>query len=319
VVSNPKDIDIPDQTGKLAVVTGANSGIGFGTASRLAGAGAEVILAVRSVEKGEDAVRRLRAEHPSATLTVERLDLSSLDSVTELADRMSKKGRPIHILINNAGVMAIPTRMSTVDGFEQQLGTNYLGHFALTGRLLPLLREGSARVVSLSSGVSRIGRINLADLQSERRYRPWTAYGQSKLAMLMFAFELDRHSRRYGWGILSNAAHPGATHTNLQSAGPGMGRRGNRAPLFSRLVERMPGLWQDVPQGCLPTLYAATSPEAVGGKYYGPDGFAEMTGLPRVAQVPRRAKDEAVAERLWAASESLTHVRFPTDRASVAA
>ncbi|HZN71887.1 MAG TPA: SDR family oxidoreductase [Micromonosporaceae bacterium] len=313
-MSKPKDIDIPDQTGKLAVVTGSNSGIGYGAATRLAGAGADVILAVRNVDKGVDAVRRIAAEHPGAQVTVEQVDLSSLDSVAEFADRMTRQGRPVHILVNNAGVMAVPNRMTTVDGFELQLGTNHLGHFALTGRLLPLLRAGSARVVSLSSGVARIGRINLDDLQSERKYRPWTAYGQSKLATLMFAFELDRRSRRYGWGIMSNAAHPGGTHTNLQSSGPGMGRKDNRAPLLTRLVERMPGLWQEIPQGCLPTLYAATSSDAVGGGYYGPDGFAEMTGLPRKAHVPRRAKDESVAERLWTTSEALTQVRFPTDR-----
>jgi NAD(P)-dependent dehydrogenase (short-subunit alcohol dehydrogenase family) len=309
-MAKPKDIDVPEQSGKLAVVTGANSGIGFGVAGRLAGAGAEVVLAVRSVDKGEDAAQRIRAEHPHAVLSVERLDLSDLGSVAEFAAAMNERGRAVDILVNNAGVMAVPARKSTVDGFELQLGTNYLGHFALTGRLLPLLRAGSARVVTLSSGVSMIGRIDLDDLQGERRYGPWRAYSQSKLATLMFAFELDRRSRRFGWGLVSNAAHPGVTHTNLQSTGPNLGRA--RPSWTARLMERMPGIWQEIPQGALPTLYAVTSPRAIGGGYYGPDGFGELTGLPKTARVPRRARDEAVAARLWTVSESLTRVRFPT-------
>jgi NAD(P)-dependent dehydrogenase (short-subunit alcohol dehydrogenase family) len=312
-MAQAKDIEIPDQSGKLAVVTGANSGIGFGATQRLAGAGAEVVLAVRSLDKGEEAARRIRAEHPDAKLSVERLDLSDLGSVAAFAAAMSERTASIDILINNAGVMAVPTRKSTVDGFELQFGTNHLGHFALTGRLLPLLSAGSARVVTLSSGVSRIGRIALDDLQGERRYGPWRAYSQSKLATLMFAFELDRRSQRYGWGLLSNAAHPGATHTNLQSTGPNLGRR--RPSWTARLMDRMPGIWQEIPQGSLPTLYAATSPHAVGGGYYGPDGFGELTGTPKAAKVPSRARDEAVAAKLWDASESLTNVRYPTNHA----
>jgi NAD(P)-dependent dehydrogenase (short-subunit alcohol dehydrogenase family) len=158
-----------------------------------------------------------------------------------------------------------------------------------------------------------IGRIDLTDLQSERRYGPWRAYSQSKLATLMFAFELDRRSRRFGWGLVSTAAHPGATHTNLQSTGPNLGR--SRPSWTTRLMEGMPGIWQEIPQGALPTLYAVTSPLAVGGGYYGPDGFGELTGLPKAARVPRKARDESVAERLWTVSESLTNVRFPTGHA----
>jgi NAD(P)-dependent dehydrogenase (short-subunit alcohol dehydrogenase family) len=206
--------------------------------------------------------------------------------------------------------MTPPTRHTTADGFELQFGTNHLGHFALTGRLLPLLRKGNTpRVVTLSSTAARLGRINFDDLQWERRYRGIGSYGQSKLANLLFAIELDRRGDRHGWGILSAAAHPGATRTNLQSAGPNMGRAEGRESPLMRLGNRLP-MWQEVPQGALPTLYAATSPEAEGGAYYGPDGFMELRGAPTTAIVPRRARDEATAARLWEVSEDLTKVRF---------
>jgi len=214
---------LPGLTGKFVVVTGSNSGIGLGAATRLAGAGAEVVLAVRDRDKGTRAREEIIAAHPAATVLVEQLDLSSLDSVASFADRMRERGRAIDVLVNNAGVMMPPTRLTTSDGFELQFGTNHLGHFALTGRLLPLLRKAEApRVVSVSAIAARIGRIRFNDLQSELRYRPVSAYAQSKLANLLFAVELHRRSARRGWGIVSVAAHPGITDTDLRHNGPNM-------------------------------------------------------------------------------------------------
>jgi NAD(P)-dependent dehydrogenase (short-subunit alcohol dehydrogenase family) len=317
--TTPNDIDIPDQTGTLAVVTGANSGIGFGVSQRLAAAGAMVILAVRNTDKGNQAAQAMRAAAPDAQVVVEQLDLASLASVEAFADRLLTRDQPINTLINNAGIMTPPTRHITADGFELQFGTNYLGHFALTGRLLPLLRKaGAARVVTLSSLTNRMGSINFDDLQSEHSYRPRRAYGQSKLATLLFAMELNRRSVHYDWGIHSNASHPGATLTNLQTTGPTLGR--GSSTLLERLgmqVTRMiPGFWQEIAQGALPTLYAATSPLAVGGGYYGPGGFAELTGMPAPARIPRRARNEQTAQQLWQVSEQLTNVSFPPDHAA---
>ena len=308
------DIDIPDQTGTLAVVTGANSGIGFEVSQRLVAAEAEVILAVRNLDKGNNAAQEIRAQFPDASVVAEHLDLASLASVEAFSARMLTSGRPIHLLINNAGIMTPPVRHTTADGFELQLGTNYLGHFALTGRLLPLLRKaGSARVVTLSSLTNRIATINFDDLQSEHSYRPQRAYGQSKLATLLFAMELNRRSLRYDWGIRSNAAHPGATLTNLQTTGPTLGRGSSTLleRLGMRLTRMIPGFWQEIAQGALPTLYAATSPLALGGGYYGPGGFGELTGTPAPARIPRKAQDENTARRLWQVSEELTGVHFP--------
>ena len=312
-------IDVPDQTGTLAVVTGANSGIGFGVSQRLAAAGAMVILAVRNRDKGNKAAQDIRAASPNAQVVVEELDLASLASVEAFADRLLTRDQPINTLINNAGIMTPPTRHITTDGFELQFGTNYLGHFALTGRLLPLLcKAGSSRVVTLSSLTNRRGAIHFDDLKSERSYRSQSAYGQSKLATLTFAMELNRRSVRSGWGIRSNASHPGATLTNLQTTGPTLGR--GSSTLLERVgmqVTRMiPGFWQEIAQGALPTLYAATSPLAVGGGYYGPGGFAELTGMPAVARIPRRARNEQTAQRLWHVSEQLTSVSFPPDHAA---
>src|SRR5438876_1512501 len=313
------DIDIPDQTGTLAVVTGANSGIGFGVSQRLAAAGALVILAVRNTAKGNQAAQAIRATSPEAQVLVEPLDLASLASVEAFAAKLLIRDQPINTLINNAGIMTPPTRHITTDGFELQFGTNYLGHFALTGRLLPLLRKaGSSRVVTLSSLTNRRGAIHFDDLQSERGYRSQFAYGQSKLATLMFAIELNRRSLRYGWGIRSNASHPGATLTNLQTTGPTLGRGSTTLMerLGMRITRMIPGFWQEIAQGALPTLYAATSPLAVGGGYYGPGGFAELTGMPAVARIPRRARNEQIAQRLWQVSEQLTSVSFPPDHAA---
>ena len=314
-----KDIVVPDQTGRLAVVTGANSGVGLETARRLALAGAEVVLAVRDPERGRQAVAGILAARPPAPVRAEPLDLSRLDSVAAFARRQLDRGRPLHVLVNNAGVMAVPSRRETADGFELQLGTNYLGHFALTGRLLPLLaRAPGARVVTLSSGLHHRARIDFDDLQGARRYGAWRAYGQSKLATLLFAQELQRRSARHGWGLTSLAAHPGATRTNLQRSGPNLDGSTPLRRLAQRLALSVPGLWQEVAGGALPVLYAATSPDAVGGGYYGPDGWFELTGRPGVARPSGRARDLATAERLWRVSEALTGVVYETARAPAA-
>ena len=306
------EIEVPSQTGKLAVITGANSGIGLETARRLALAGADVVLAVRSVDKGKGAADDIRGTAPDSTVSVSALDLASLASIEAFAASMLGDGRPVDLLINNAGVMAVPTRHTTTDGFELQLGTNHLGHFALTGRLLPLLRAATApRVTTVSSGAHLMGSIHFDDLQLERGYRAWTAYSQSKLANLLFAQQLERLSKANGWGILSDAAHPGSTRTNLQSSGPSLGQEGS---LRSRMIEmpmRLPGMSQDAPSGALPTLYAATSPDAVGDGYYGPNGFMEMTGRGvTTARRSKRARDADAAVRLWSMSEALTGVSY---------
>jgi NAD(P)-dependent dehydrogenase (short-subunit alcohol dehydrogenase family) len=292
------------------VVTGANSGIGLETARSLAIAGADVVLAVRNAEKGSQAADDIQSTAPRATVTIGALDLASLSSIEGFAKQLLADGRPIDLLVNNAGIMAVPKRHTTEDGFELQLGTNHLGHFALTGRLLPLLRAASGpRVTTVSSVAHRMGSISFEDLDLERGYRGWKAYSQSKLANLLFASELQRRSTREGWGILSNAAHPGSTRTNLQSTGPNMGT--NRSTSFVDLPMRLPGMSQDAVQGALPSLYAATSPDAVGGEYYGPSGFMEITGTGvTTATRSKRARSEADASRLWQVSETLTGVRY---------
>jgi NAD(P)-dependent dehydrogenase (short-subunit alcohol dehydrogenase family) len=308
------DLRVPDLTGKLAVITGANSGLGFGLTGRFAMAGAEVILAVRNRQKGEDAVARVRADVPDARLSIRDLDLSSLASVAAFGNTLSAEGRPVDFLVNNAGIMTPPKREVTEDGFELQFGSNYLGHFALTAHLLPLLRAArSPRVLSLSSILARAGRLDWDDLQSEGRYRPQRAYGLSKLAALMFARELERRSVLGGWGVRSNAAHPGATVTNLQVTGPTHGGNGSQLmQRVNRASHRIGWLWQEVPEGILPALYASTSPDAAGGGYYGPGGFAELTGGPKPAAVPKRALSDADCVRLWDVSEGLTGVAFPS-------
>ena len=299
-MSSTLPVVVPDLTGRLAIVTGANSGLGFGLAGRLSAAGADVILAVRNRVKGEDAVAQVGAGR------VGLVDLASLESVREFAEARTKEGRPIDILINNAGVMAPPKRSLTADGFELQFGANYLGAFALTGRLLPLLTAAEhPRVTMLSSIIARRGRIDFDDLQSERNYVPYTAYGQSKLADLMFARELQRRSNDAGWGILSAAAHPGGTATNLQTSGPREGRD------YGRLGRRIANaVLQPVAQGILPALYAATSADATPGAYYGPDGFYELRGGVKLAHVPPLALRADDSARLWDVSERLTGVTF---------
>ena len=296
--------DIPSQAGKLAVVTGATGGLGYEAALELARAGAEVVLAGRSDAKGADALRRISAAAPGARIQFEKVDLASLVSINAFADRLIAQGRGIDILVNNAAVMATPKRSITADGFELQLGTNYLGHFALTARLLPLLRRsGQARVVSVSSGAHKMGkkRIDFDDLQSERKYSPFDAYCQSKLAMLMFAFELQRRSDANGWGLLSNAAHPGYARTDLIANGPGTDS------ILARLAKFM-GLFlsQSAADGALPILYAATDPDARPAGYYGPKNMFEMKGPVVAAVIDRAAQDLAAAKQLWNVSAELT-------------
>ena len=301
--------DIPRQDGKVAVVTGATGGLGYETALELAGAGAEVIVAGRNPEKGDDAVARIVARYPGAKVRFEEIDLADLKSVAAFARRVAARYPAIDILVNNAGVMALPRRQTTADGFEMQIGTNYLGHFALTGHLLPNLRRAAhPRVVNLSSLAHRRGKIDLADFQSTS-YAAWPVYSQSKLAMLVFGLELQRRSDRKGWGLMSNAAHPGLARTDLIANGPASSGRG-WVHGVSRLIT--PLLFQDAASGALPTLYAATAPEARGGAYYGPNGSGERKGAPVAARISAPAADEAVAAKLWDLSENLTGVHYDT-------
>jgi NAD(P)-dependent dehydrogenase (short-subunit alcohol dehydrogenase family) len=298
---------VPEQSGRLAVVTGANSGTGKEAARRLAAAGARVVMAVRTPAKGEQARAEILAGQPDARLEVRRVDLADLASVQEFADGLITEGTPVDLLVNNAGVMAPPTRMTTADGFELQFGTNYLGPFALTVRLLPLVLAAPApRVVTMSSGMADFGRIDFADLQWERRrYRPNLSYAQSKLADLMLALHLSGLAAERGWPLLSTAAHPGFTRTNLQTAGASLGRDRPRRTPYNTL-HLIPS--QEVGPGTEPLLYAATSPDAAPAGYYGPRGWFGLVGPTATARVPRRARDAATAARLWDESELLTGV-----------
>ncbi|MEU7817252.1 SDR family oxidoreductase [Pseudonocardia sp. NPDC049154] len=299
---------VPDQSGKLVVVTGANSGTGKEAARRLAGAGARVVLAVRTPEKGEAAKAEIQREHPAAQLEVRRVDLADLASVEEFAAGLLAGGTPVDTLVNNAGVMAPPTRFTTADGFELQFGSNHLGPFALTVRLLPLvLAAPQPRIATMSSGAAHLGRIRFEDLQWERRYSPTLAYAQSKLANLLMARQLSTLARERGWTLRSTAAHPGFTRTNLQTAGPTMG--GTRPSLMGRGAGILPS--QEPRQGAEPLLFAAADPAATDGGYYGPDGRFGLVGTTTEVRVPRRARDAGLAARLWAESERLTGVARP--------
>jgi len=299
--------DIPDLSGKLAVVTGATGGLGLETALGLAGAGAEVILAARNPDKGRDALALIQKRHPQANVRFEVFDLASLASIHAFADRMLAAGRPIDILINNAGVMALPKRRTTADGHEMQFGTNYLSHFALTARLLPLLTAAKARMVQLSSIAHKEGRIRLDDLNYEHGYRAWPVYAQSKLAMLMLALELQRRSDTNGWGLTSVAAHPGVSRTDLVANGY-VHDGGGLSAWASRTLVSLLG--QSAADGALPILMAATLPDAKPGEYYGPQGWQDLKGPPGPAGIRPQARDADVAARLWAASERLTGVAF---------
>ena len=300
---------VPDQSGQRIVITGANSGTGQEAARRLAAAGAHVIMGVRTVAKGEQARDGILAQQPQAQLEVRRVDLADLASVAEFADGLIAEGTPLDLLVNNAGVMAVPSRMTTADGFELQFGSNFLGPFALTMRLLPLVLAAQApRVVTMSSGVASYGRIRFDDLQWKRGYRPNLAYAQSKLADLMLTLRLADLATGHGWNLMSNAAHPGFTRTNLQTAGASLGRdKPKRTPFNSFSI--LPS--QEVGPGTEPLLYAATDPGAVNGGYYGPGRWFGLVGPTTTVRPPRRARDTAAATRLWAEAERLTGTALP--------
>ena len=299
--------DVPDQSGRVVVVTGANTGIGYQTAAVLAHRGAHVVLAVRNLEKGNAALSRIVAAGPRADVTLQALDLSSLDSVRSAADALRTAYPRIDLLINNAGVMLTPKQV-TKDGFELQFGTNHLGHFALTGLVLDqLLPVRGSRVVTVSSMGHRLrAAIHFDDLQWERRYEPGAAYGQSKLANLLFTYELQRRLAARSSGknaTIAVAAHPGSSNTELT----------RNLPAIFRPVKAVlgPMLFQSPAMGALPTLRAATDPAVRGGQYYGPDGFLEQRGHPKLVQSSAQSHDEELQRRLWTVSEELTGVSFP--------
>lgn len=307
--------DIPDLAGQVAVVTGANSGIGYETALQLALHGARVLATARSPERGEDALRRLRRAAPDAHVTLVLADLADLDSIERAAAVIAEATAGIDVLVNNAGVMAVPRRLTTAQGFELQLGTNHLGHFALTGRLLPLLLErATARVVTVSSVAHRRARLDLEDLESVTSYAPWQAYGRSKLSNVLFFLELDRRARAAHRALVSVGAHPGLTATNLASSGPRLAPLDGGAPKRSienvLLAAGTQALGQSQARGALPSLFAATAPEVQGGQYFGPSGPGELRGAPRLRTVSSTGQDADVARRLWELSEGLTGVRF---------
>jgi NAD(P)-dependent dehydrogenase (short-subunit alcohol dehydrogenase family) len=295
-------VDIPDQTGRTAVITGANTGLGYETATALAAKGADVVLAVRNIEKGKAAADLITRANPGASVAVQELDLTSLDSIRAAADELNSRHDSIDLLINNAGVMT-PPKSTTKDGFELQFGTNHLGHFALTNLLLDrvLVAPGS-RVVTVSSQGHRFVRgIRFDDLQWERDYSRVRAYGQSKLANLMFTYELQR--RLQGTNTIAVAAHPGGSNTELVRNSPAALRA--IAPVVGPLF------FQSAEMGALPTLRAATDPGVLGGQYYGPDGFGEQRGYPKVVASSAASHDTDAQRRLWTVSEELTSVVSP--------
>ena len=294
--------DIPSQTGRTAIVTGANSGIGFETAKALAAKGAAVVLACRNMDKGKEAADKIRQAHPEAQLEPMKLDLASLTSVREFAQAYKDEHSKLDLLINNAGVM-VPPYGKTQDGFEQQFGVNHLGHFALTGLLMDrILKTKGARVVNVSSAAHKMGTLELNEhfdpVLSEDAYKPWRAYGRSKLANLLFTLELQRFFNAADADALAVAAHPGGTKTNLQRTMSGIGRS-----LLNLMM-------QNQEMGALPTLYAATAPEVQGNDYYGPDGFQEMRGYPEKVGRSDEANDPNKARGLWDLSEELTGVTY---------
>lgn len=301
------DLPIPDLSGQRAVVTGASDGIGLGIAARLATAGAEVIMPVRNARKGEAAAAAIRRQCPHAKLSLEDLDLSSLASVHALGDKLCADGTPIHVLINNAGVMTPPDLQRTTDGFELQFGTNHLGHFALTGRLLPLLKAGHARVTSQTSVAARGGEINWADLNWEQKYDGMAAYRQSKIACGLFGLELSRRSAALGWGITSTISHPGVAPTSLLAARPEVGRATDTVGVrMIRWLSARGLLVGTVDTAKLPALMAATVGE--GGGFYGPQWPGNAGGPPGQQKLWKPLQDNASARRLWAASEELTEL-----------
>jgi len=292
---------LPDLSGKTVIVTGANSGIGFYTALELAKAGAEVILACRSAEKGAAAAAKVNAEAPGKAKFM-ALDLADFASVHAFAASFKEAHGTLDILINNAGVMALPARQVTAQGFELQFGVNFLGHFLLTALLLaPLMKAAAPRVIQISSVAHRDGKMDFDDLQSARNYVPWTAYRQSKLAMLIFAKELQRRSDEGGWGLLSLAAHPGIADTELVANGPG-----NKSLMAVLLNLGKIFVVQPGDAGAWPTILAAVDAKAAPGAYYGPQGFSEFRGPPGIAQAKPKALDKVAGAKLWEAAEALT-------------
>jgi len=309
------DITVPDLTGRRALVTGASDGVGLGLATRLAAAGAELVLPVRNRRKGEAALAVIRRHAPDADVVLRDLDLSSLESVAALTATLRDDGRPIHVLVGNAGVMNPPERQTTSDGSELQFGTNHLGHVALIAGLLRLLRAGRARVTSQISVAASRGSIDWDDLGGERSYDSMRAYRQSKIAFGLFGLELDRRSRAGGWGITSNLSHPGVVPTNLLAARPEVGRGRDVGSLrLIRALSRI-GLTGTVATASLPALHAATSPQARGGRLYGPSGFAHLSGAPAEQDLYRPLRSHEDAARVWRVSEELTGVSFPTSSA----
>jgi len=290
--------NIPDQSGKIVIITGANSGLGYESTLALSDKGAHVVMACRDMRKGQVAMAPILDANPSASLEVMPLDLSDLDSVRTFAEAFQEKGGRLDILMNNAGVMAIPQREGTADGFEMQLGTNHLGHFALTGLLLDqLLATPNSRVVTVSSNVHKMGGVNFDDLHSEQSYSQWGAYFQSKLANLLFANELQRRLAKASTDTISVAAHPGYAATHLQ-----------RTSVVFAFLNRF--VAQDQAMGALPQLRAATDPDVQGGDYYGPDAFFEQRGYPVKVQAKSTAQDEETARQLWSVSEEMTGVQY---------
>lgn len=304
------DITLPDLTGKRALVTGASDGIGFQITRRLAGAGAEIVMPVRNRDKGEAAATRIRTEVPGARLEVRPMDLSSLASIDRLVHDLVDDGRPLHIMINNAGVMTPPSRQTTTDGFELQLGTNHLGHFRLVTGLLPLLREGRARVTSQLSIAANYNAVNWDDMNWEKRYDGAKAYSSSKIALGLFALELQRRSDAGAWGIRSNVSHPGISPTNLLSAQPHMGRNQDTTAVKVIRVLSRQGIIVGTPESAaLPALLAATGPDARGGHLYGPRGPMRLGGAPAEQKMYSRLTDVADGRRVWEVSERLTRLR----------
>jgi len=306
------DITVPGLSGRLAVVTGASDGVGVVLATRLAAAGAEVIMPVRNPRKGEAAIAKIKQRYPEAAVSLRRLDLSSLESVAALGATLVGENRPIDILINNAGVMTPPERQTTADGFELQFGSNHLGHFALVSHLLPLLRAGRARVTSQISVAANQRSINWDDLNWEKSYSGGGAYSQSKIAFGLFGLELHRRSEAGGWGITSNLAHPGVAPTNLLAARPEVGRAKDTAGVrVIRALSRSGILLGTVESAALPALFAATSPDARGARLYGPSGPGHLGGAPAEQDVYSRLGSLDDAARIWSRSEELTGTSYP--------
>jgi len=301
--------DVPDQSGRVIVITGANSGIGFEAAKVLTAKGGTVVLACRNEDKAAEAEAEIRAGDPGADTSVVVLDVADLSSVRQGAETIRAVHDHIDILVNNAGIMAVPERRSP-DGFELQLATNHLGHFALTGLLMDrLLDTPGSRVVSISSQAHRFGSMDFDDLNWDHGYKSWGAYGRSKLANLMFIYELQRRLERAGADTIATAAHPGFSRTELQRREPG-----SLMDKLERLARPLMGLVsQDATAGALPTLRAATDPDAEGGDYFGPSGFGEQTGAPVRVASNQDSRDEEAADRLWTASQDLTGVTYPFD------